>query len=412
MSPSPTAPSQFIPIRQRRYRLPTLGNATALLLSVVIVLPAAAFGLFALTSVLDSLLVSLPGFQADEFGRATENQQLYLTLSRILFAIRVIAIAVALSFGYYALASWLNFAGAGVFARSLQGRNRVVEAIQPWIFVGPAVVLLSLFLIYPTLETLRLSFVGDEGYSFENYRFIFASNQFWTAIRNSVLWLAVVPTACVVLGLIIAVLTDSVRWGVIAKSFIFVPLAISFVGAAVIWRNIYASGGIEPTDITPGFQLGLLNALLGRSADDGLFFYEVEFWGNFFMMTILIWIQTGFAMVIFSAALRGVPEDTIEAAKIEGANPFQIFTRVQVPQIYSTVVVVWTTITILVLKVFDIPYALTANKDDKLLLATYMRIVQDKFRDENQAAAIAIILMLTVVPIMAFNVWRMRQEQR
>ena len=115
----PTQP-QFTPIRQRQYRLPTLGNATALLLTVVIVLPAAAFALFALTSVFDSLLVSLPGFQADEFGRATENQQLYLTLSRILFAIRVIAIAVALSFGYYALASWLNFAGAGVFARSLQ----------------------------------------------------------------------------------------------------------------------------------------------------------------------------------------------------------------------------------------------------------------------------------------------------
>ena len=277
---APTQP-QFTPIRQRQYRLPTLGNATALLLSVVIVLPAAAFGLFALTSVLDSLLVSLPGFQADEFGRATENQQLYLTLSRILFAIRVIAIAVALSFGYYALASWLNFAGAGVFARSLQGRNRVVEAIQPWIFVGPAVVLLSLFLIYPTLETLRLSFVGDEGYSFENYRFIFASNQFWIAIRNSVLWLAVVPTACVA-GLIIAADRQR-RWGVIAKSFIFVPLAISFVGAAVIWRNIYASGGIEPTDITPGFSWGCSTP--AHAASICLFFYEVEFWGNFFMMT-------------------------------------------------------------------------------------------------------------------------------
>ena len=152
--------------------------------------------------------------------------------------------------------------------------------------------------------------------------------------------------------------------------------------------------------------------MLGRGTNDGLYFYELQFWGNFFMMTILIWIQTGFAMVIFSAALRGVPEDTIEAAKLEGANPFQIFTRVQIPQIYSTVVVVWTTITILVLKVFDIPYALTANKDDKLLLATYMRVVQDKYRDENQAAAIAIVLMLTVVPIMAFNIWRLRQDQQ
>ena len=398
-------------VERKRYRLPITGNAFAVLLTVLIVLPAAAFALFAVTSIVDTLLVSLPAFEADEFGRATENQALFITLSRIAFAIRAILIAVALSFGYYAFASWLNLAGSRVMARSLQGRNSVVEAIQPWIFVGPAVVLLSLFLVYPTLETLRLSFVGEAGYSFENYIFIFNSNQFWIAIRNSVLWLAVVPTACVLLGLVIAVLADSVRWGVVAKTFIFVPLAISFVGAAVIWRNIYASGGIEATDVTPGFQLGLLNAILGRSADDGLFFYELQFWGNFFMMTILIWIQTGFAMVIFSAALRGVPEDTLEAARLEGANPFQIFTRVQVPQIYSTIVVVWTTITILVLKVFDIPYALTANKDDKLLLATYMRVVQDKFRDENQAAAIAIILMLTVVPIMAFNIWRLRQDQ-
>jgi alpha-glucoside transport system permease protein len=399
------------PVERKRYRLPITGNAFAVLLTVLIVLPAAAFALFAVTSIVDTLLVSLPAFEADEFGRATENQALFITLSRIAFAIRAILIAVALSFGYYAFASWLNLAGSRVMSRSLQGRNSVVEAIQPWIFVGPAVVLLSLFLVYPTLETFRLSFVGEAGYSFENYIFIFNSNQFWIAIRNSVLWLAVVPTACVLLGLVIAVLADSVRWGVVAKTFIFVPLAISFVGAAVIWRNIYASGGIEATDVTPGFQLGLLNAILGRSADDGLFFYELQFWGNFFMMTILIWIQTGFAMVIFSAALRGVPEDTLEAARLEGANPFQIFTRVQVPQIYSTIVVVWTTITILVLKVFDIPYALTANKDDKLLLATYMRVVQDKFRDENQAAAIAIILMLTVVPIMAFNIWRLRQDQ-
>ncbi len=399
-------------IQPKRHVLPIISNSFGLLLTVLIVLPSAAFALFAATSVVDTLIVSFPMFGADEFGRATDNQALYITLTRITFAIRAILIAMTLSFGYYALASWLNFAGSRIVTKNLQARNRVVEAIQPWIFVGPAVVLLSLFLVYPALETLRLSFAGDGGYSFENYIFIFNSNQFWVAIRNSVMWLAVVPTACVLLGLVIAVLADSVRWGVIAKSFIFVPLAISFVGAAVIWRNIYASGGIEATAVTPGFQIGLLNAVLGRGTNDGLFFYELQFWGNFFMMTILIWIQTGFAMVIFSAALRGVPEDTIEAAKIEGANPFQIFTRVQIPQIYSTIVVVWTTITILVLKVFDIPYALTANKDDKLLLATYMRVVQDKYRDEGQAAAIAIVLMLTVVPIMAFNIWRLRQDQK
>jgi len=391
--------------------MPVLGNAFGVILTLLIVLPAAGFALFAVTSLLDSLLQSLPVFAADEFGRPTENQALFATLTKISFAVRAVLIAIVLSFAYFWIASWLNWRGSRIVGRTSQTETRVIEALQPWIFVGPAIVLLTLFLIYPSFETLRLSFIGERGITFENYQTVFSSSQFWIAIRNSALWLAVVPTACIVLGLIIAVLADSVRWGVIAKTFIFVPLAISFVGAAVIWRNIYASGGIEATDVTPGFQLGLLNALLGKSADAGSFFYELQFWGNFFMMTILIWIQTGFAMVIFSAALRGVPEDTLEAARIEGANPIQIFLLVQMPQIYSTIVVVWTTITILVLKVFDIPYALTANKDDKLLLATYMRVVQDKFRDENQAAAIAILLMLTVVPIMIFNIWRLRQEQ-
>lgn len=305
---------------------------------------------------------------------------------------------------------------------------KVIDAIQPWIFVGPVVVLLSLFLVYPALETFRLSFFNDVpllneagqpilnqagvqmerlGFvGFTNYATVLASENFWFAIRNSLLWLLVVPTVCIVFGMAIAVLADSKKWGTFAKTLIFIPMAISFVGAAVIWRNIYAAGG------TGDYQIGLLNALLKPFGVEPQFWYEVRFWGNFFMMWILIWIQTGFAMVIFSAALRSVPTETIEAAHIDGATPPQIFFRITLPQIYSTIIIVWTTLTILVLKVFDIPYALTANKADKLLLATLMEQTRNTQREPEQAASIAIILMLTIIPILGINIWLQKRQAR
>ena len=210
-----------------------------------------------------------------------------------------------------------------------------MNGIQPWVFVGPALVLLVLFLVVPAFITLGLSFQEADGtWSIGNYAFLWnpealGYDQFRLAMRNSSMWLILVPTLCIIFGLLIAVLADSVRWGVIAKTFIFVPLAISFVGAAIIWRNIFAGVGIEAqvvgNELTPSYQIGLLKALLGHGADNAEPLYNLKFWGNFFLMWILVWIQTGFAMVIFSAALRGVPEDTIEAATIDGANPFQLF---------------------------------------------------------------------------------------
>jgi alpha-glucoside transport system permease protein len=306
-------------------------------------------------------------------------------------------------------------------------QSTIIEAIQPWIFVGPALMLLLLFLLVPGFLTLKQSLQEASGsFTFQNYAFLWDPAslgyvQFRFAMRNSLMWLILVPTACISLGLLIAVLADSVKWGVIAKTFVFVPLAISFVGAAVIWRNIFAGGGIEALQTingaTPSYQIGLLKALLGHSADYNEPLYNLKFWGNFFLMWILVWVQTGFAMVIFSAALRGVPQDTIEAATIDGANPFQMFFRIKLPQIYSTVMVVWTTLVILVLKVFDIPYALSANDDDKLLLAVMMENARNNWsiggdNVDNLFAAIAIMLMLTVVPNMVFNAWRLRREQK
>ena len=404
------------------------GNGIAIFLTIVCLLPITAILALAASSPLDDLMASFGMWLHGYFGWTGSEFDTILRFSKMGFALRIVVIAVGISFLYFAVSNWLTMGLARTTAKGSIGKqSTIVEAIQPWIFVGPALMLLLLFLLVPGFLTLKQSLQEASGtFTTRNYAFLWDPSalgyvQFRYAMRNSLMWLILVPTACISLGLLIAVLADSTRWGVIAKTFVFVPLAISFVGAAVIWRNIFAGGGIEALQTingaTPSYQIGLLKALLGHAADYNEPLYNLKFWGNFFLMWILVWVQTGFAMVIFSAALRGVPQDTIEAATIDGANPFQMFFRVKLPQIYSTVMVVWTTLVILVLKVFDIPYALSANDDDKLLLAVMMENARNNWsiggdNVDNLFAAIAIMLMLTVVPNMIFNAWRIRREQR
>ena len=404
------------------------GTGLAVFLTVVCLLPITAIFAVTATAPFDDLMASIGLWAHGVFDWTATEFDTEMRFAKIGFAIRIVIIAVGISFLYFGLSNWLAMGLARRTARDHIGRqSKIVEAIQPWIFVGPALMLLMLFLLVPGFLTLKQSFQEASGvFSTRNYAFLWDPAalgyvQFRFAMRNSLMWLILVPTACISLGLLIAVLADSVRWGVIAKTLIFVPLAISFVGAAVIWRNIFAGGGVEALQTingaTPSYQVGLLKALLGHTAAYNEPLYNLKFWGNFFLMWILVWVQTGFAMVIFSAALRGVPQDTIEAATIDGANPFQMFFRVKLPQIYSTVMVVWTTLVILVLKVFDIPYALSANDDDKLLLAVMMENARNNWsiggdNVDNLFAAIAVMLMLTVVPNMIFNAWRIRREQK
>src|SRR5690606_9821404 len=205
-------------------------------------------------------------------------------------------------------------------------------------------------------------------------------------------------------GLVIAVLTDRIWWGNIAKSMVFMPMAISFVGASVIWKFIYEYRGGNET------QIGLLNAVVQFFGGDPQVWIALPFCNNFFLMAILIWIQTGFAMVSLSAGLRGIPEEAIEAAVIDGANGWQIFWKIMVPQIWGTIAVVWTTITILVLKVFDIVLTMTNGQWNTQVLANLM--FDWMFRgggDFGRGATIAIIIMIAVIPIM---VWNIRQANR
>ncbi len=404
------------------------GNGLAIALTIIFVLPITAVLAYVVTAPLDDWMVQFGTWLHKTYNWSFSTFDTQERFAKVGFAMRSIVIAVGISFLYFWLTNWLNQGLARVSSSGSSGREAyIIEAIQPWVFVGPALVLLLLFLFVPAFSTLSLSFQEADGArTVRNYAFLWDSSalgyvQFRYAMRNSLMWLVLVPTVCICLGLLIAVLADSVRWGILAKTLIFVPMAISFVGAAVIWRNIFAGGGIQPQEaingLTPSYQIGLLKALLGHTAAYNEPLYSLKFWGNFFLMWILVWVQTGFAMVIFSAALRGVPEDTIEAAKIDGANPFQMFFRIKLPQIYSTVVVVWTTLVILVLKMFDIPYALSANDDDKLLLATMMENARNNWsvggdNVENLFAAIAVMLMVTVIPNMIYNARRIRREQK
>ena len=292
------------------------------------------------------------------------------------------------------------------------GRNiNRANVIRPWLFLFPAVFVLTLYLGYPVIETLRLSLIDrDAGGAFvggANYAQMMGEPKFWEAMRNNMLWLIVVPAFSTAFGLLAAQLTDRISWGNIAKSLIFMPMAISFVGAAVIWKLVY---DVRPVDST---QIGILNAfLMALGREEPITFLTIPFWNNFFLMIVLVWIQTGFAMVILSAALRGIPEETVEAAIVDGANPFQIFFKIKVPQIMGTIVVVWTTITIVVLKVFDIVFAMTNGQFETQVLANYMYDKLFRANDWGVGSASAMVIMLLVTPILVWNVYNARKEMR
>lgn len=284
------------------------------------------------------------------------------------------------------------------------GRNiNRATAVRPWLFLLPAMAALGLYLVYPVIGSFIRSLynrAGDEFIGFGNYAFLFGDSEFQTALINNALWALVVPAAATFFGLVVAQLTDRLSWGNIAKSLIFMPMAISFVGASLIWKFVYAG---DP-------DIGIINAVRDVIGLDPVDPVQIPFWNNFFLMAILVWIQTGFAMVILSAALRGIPEETIEAAIIDGANPFQLFFKIKVPQIMGTIVVVWTTITILVLKVFDIVYTMTGGNFGTQILPSYM--MSFMFRDDGRATAVAVVIMVVVLPVMIWNIRQAQKEMR
>lgn len=280
--------------------------------------------------------------------------------------------------------------------------------IRPWVFLGPAILLLGTYLIYPVLNSIWLSLhdgSGDRFVGLDNYRWLVGDDKFRESLRNNLMWLVVVPAAATLLGLIAAGLSDRMRLRKLATSLIFMPMAISFVGASVIWKFVYdyRAAGEQ--------QIGIVNAIVTAFGGEPAVWISTPFWNNYFLMVVLIWIQTGFAMVVLSAALRGIPEETIEAALLDGASPFQIFRKIKVPQIRSTIVVVWTTITILVLKVFDIVLAMTNGQWGTQVLANLMFDWMFRGSHTGRASAVALVIMILVIPIMLWNMINANRDQ-
>ena len=284
------------------------------------------------------------------------------------------------------------------------------NSIRVIIFIAPAFIVLFIFIIYPVFETIRLSFfdkIGREFVGWHNYIWAIKDPDFRRSILNNLGWLLIVPTLSTFFGLVIANLADRIWWGTIAKSIIFMPMAISFVGAGVIWKFIYDYRG--PGDD----QIGLLNAITTSLGFEPQAWLTIPIWNNLFLMAIMIWIQTGLALVIFSAALRSIPSETLDAARIDGASELKIFWSIIIPYLQQTILVIWTIITILVLKVFDIIYAMTNGQWQTEVLANLM--YDWMFRgggDSGRGSVLAFCIMIGVIPILGWNLYQHRKDQK
>ncbi len=313
-------------------------------------------------------------------------------------------LVVALAVGVVGV--WLLYYLANDLVSQFPGR--LATGIRPYIFVGPALLVLFAYLIFPTIQTVYFSFMNARSTEFvgiQNYAFAFTDRTMQIAFRNNILWLVLVTGVSVSMGLVIAVLVDRVRWEPIAKSLIFLPMAISFVGASVIWRFVYA---FQPANRP---QIGLLNAIWTSLGGQPIGWLQTQPLNTFALIVIMIWLQTGFCMVILSAAVKAVPSELLEAARIDGANEIQIFLQVTIPYVRKTVVTVATTVIILVLKVFDIVYVMTSGQFGTEVIANRMYTEMFRFRHFGRGSALAVILLLAVIPVMIGNLRNWREER-
>jgi alpha-glucoside transport system permease protein len=273
--------------------------------------------------------------------------------------------------------------------------------------------LVTFFLVYPSIHTTVLSFFGRpysaraEGFvGLENYKHFFTDKNMLTAFRNNALWVVILTTFTVSFGLIFAVLLDRVRYEKIVKSIVFIPMAISMVGASVIWKFVYAfrPAGAE--------QIGILNAIVAAFGGEPLGWLIERPWiNNLCLIIVGIWIWTGFCMVILSAAYKNIPKELLEAARIDGANEWQIFWRIILPLLRPTVAVVTTTMVVFVLKIFDIVYVMTNGNFSTEVVANRMYKEMFSFFRYGRASAIAVILLLLIIPVMLFNIRRFREQE-
>jgi alpha-glucoside transport system permease protein len=277
------------------------------------------------------------------------------------------------------------------------------------LFAGPAIILLTFFLVYPSIHTACLSFFdkrSEDFIGFNNYIHFFTDKTMLTAFRNNALWVVVFTTFTVSFGLALAVLLDRVHYEKIIKSIVFIPMAISMVGAATIWKFVYA---FRPAGAS---QIGLLNAIAGVfGAQPVGWLIERPWVNNLCLIIVGIWMWTGFCMVILSAAYKNIPRELMEAARIDGASEWQVFGKVILPLLKPTVAVVATTMVVTVLKIFDIVYVMTNGNFSTEVIANRMYKEMFNFRNYGRASTIAVILLLLIIPVMLFNIRRFREQE-
>jgi len=273
--------------------------------------------------------------------------------------------------------------------------------LEPILFVGPALLMLTWALVLPTIRTLIASFYDQISQNFvgwKNYIYVFTNPSMIEVFRNNLLWLIFGTVFTVTAGLLIAVLADRSKFENAAKSVIFLPMAISFVGAGIIWNFVYAARPIDAP------QIGLLNAIVvafgGQSQPWTAFFQP---WNNFFLIVVEIWLQTGFAMVLFSAAIKGIPSEILEAARVDGANDIQVFFRIMLPSIAGTIITVTTTIVIFTLKIFDVVWVMTGGQFGTSVIGTEFYRQYFTYNQNGIGSAIAVVLFITVIPVMVYN---------
>jgi alpha-glucoside transport system permease protein len=371
-----------------------------------------------------------PGVEAVEGAPSSAGTALWLSVLRIIGAVAIPIV------GFFALWATFDFlrttqanrsvivlvavvVGVGGIFFLFWAMNRAVsylparfrEGVRPYIFVGPCLVILSVFLIYPVINTILVSFKDATSTNFvglDNFKFVFTDSGMLTAIRNTAGWIVVVPLVATAIGLAFATLADRLRRGeAVAKSMIFLPMAISFAGASIVWNFIYS---FRPQGF--GSNIGLLNGIAIGLGQHPVAWLDVKPWNNLLLMVIMVWMQTGFAMVVLSAAIKAVPDEIVEAARIDGASELQVFRRIIVPVILPTVVVVLTYMVINAMKVFDIVFVM-GNAEGRSTEVVAERMIAWFFvrGDFGKGAAIAVVLFVAIIPVMIFNIRRFREQE-
>ncbi|KXK59015.1 ABC transporter permease [Micromonospora rosaria] len=288
------------------------------------------------------------------------------------------------------------------------GRYPQREGIFALFFLLPAVLMLLIGLVVPAIRTTLLSFMDGDSQNFvglRNYGWMFSEDSIVRVLTNTLTWVILVPLVATTIGLLYAVMVDRVRFEALAKSLIFMPMAISFVGASIIWRFVYAYRGAEQE------QIGLLNQMVVALGGEPRQWLQDPPLNTLLLIVIMVWIQAGFAMVVLSAAIKAIPADIVEAARLDGVTPWQMFWQITLPSIKPAMIVVVVTISIATLKVFDIVRTTTNGNYDTSVVANEMYNQAFRYGENGQGSALAVVLFVLVIPIVIYQIRNLRQQR-